>query len=410
MPRRARAFVLLKPRARNNQRRYEIVPNDHFKDDRLTFQLNVKVSAMQIIEMSAALAAFILIGAALWDAFETIVLPRRVRRMLRLARGVFNLTWSPWSWIARRIRSEARRETFLSIYGPLSLLVLLIVWAVFLVFGFGLLQWACGSALSTTDGSKGFGTDLYMSGTTFFTLGLGDVVPLSSLARLFTVTEAGIGFGFLALVIGYLPILYQSFSRREMNVSLLDARAGSPPTAGTLLVRHSEGCNPSEALTTFLRDWEVWSADILESHISYPTLAFFRSQHDNQSWVSSLTVILDTCALAIVGVDGIPVQQARLTFAIARHAAVDLSQVLDTRPKKDIPNRLSPDELARLRSALATARIPLREGEEADAKLAKLRQLYEPYVGALAELLNTPLPLWLPAKDSQDDWQSSPWE
>lgn len=365
---------------------------------------------MLIIQMLAALVALILIGTALWDAFETIVLPRRVRRLLRLARGVFNLTWSPWSWAAHRTRSEARRETLLSIYGPLALLVLLIVWAVFLVFGFGLLQWACGSALSTTDGGTGFATDLYMSGTTFFTLGLGDVVPLSRLARLLTVTEAGIGFGFLALVIGYLPILYQSFSRREMNVSLLDARAGSPPTAGTLLVRHSEGCNPTEALTTFLRDWEQWSADILESHLSYPTLAFFRSQHDNQSWVSSLTVILDTCALVMVGLDGIPAQQARLTFAIARHAAVDLSQVLDTRPMKDIPNRLPSDELARLRSALAAARIPLREGEDMDAKLAKLRTLYEPYVSALAELLYTPLPSWIPAKELQDDWQSSPWE
>ena len=133
---------------------------------------------------------------------------------------------------------------------------------------------------------------------------LGDVVPLSPLARVLTVAEAGIGFGFLALVIGYLPILYQSFSRREMNVSLLDARAGSPPTAGSLLVRHSEGSNPTEALTTFLHDWEIWSADILESHLSYPTLAFFRSQHDNQSWVSSLTVILDACALVLVGLDG----------------------------------------------------------------------------------------------------------
>jgi voltage-gated potassium channel Kch len=365
---------------------------------------------MHIIEVLAAIVAVTLIGVALWDAFETIVLPRRVRRLLRLARGVFNLTWSPWSWTARRMPSEARRETFLSIYGPLALLVLLIVWAAFLVFGFGLLQWACGSALSTTDGGRSFGTDLYMSGTTFFTLGLGDVVPLSPLARLLTVTEAGIGFGFLALVIGYLPILYQSFSRREMNVSLLDARAGSPPTAGTLLVRHSEGCNPTEALTVFLRDWEIWSADILESHLSYPTLAFFRSQHDNQSWVSSLTVILDACALVMVGLDGIPVQQARLTFAIARHAAVDLSQVLDTRPMKDIPNRLPPDELARLRAALTAAKIPLREGADADAKLVKLRQMYEPYVGALAQLLYTPLPPWLPAKDSQDDWQSSPWE
>ena len=365
---------------------------------------------MSIIKVFAASIAVTLIGVALWDAFETIVLPRRVRRMFRLARVAFNVTWTPWSWITRHIRNEARRESFLSFFGPLALLMLIIVWAVFLVFGFGLLQWACGSALTTTNGGSSFATDLYMSGTTFFTLGLGDVTPHSPMARLLTVAESGTGFGFLALVIGYLPILYQSFSRREVNVSLLDARAGSPPTAGTLLVRHSEGGNPIDALTTFFHDWELWSADILESHLSYPTLAFFRSQHDNQSWISALAVILDACALVMVGLDDVPVQQARLTFAIARHAAVDLSQVLGTHPKKEVPNRLPPDELARLRSALIAANIPLRAGDDADAKLAKLRQLYEPYIAAIADLLFSPVPPFLPALDAQDDWQASPWE
>ncbi|HBY94432.1 MAG TPA: two pore domain potassium channel family protein, partial [Chloroflexi bacterium] len=184
-----------------------------------------------------AIGALFLIAIVLWDTFETIVLPRRVTRQITLSRWFLRIIWRFWSAVARRMNvGRARedlssRETFLSFYGPLSLLLLLIFWAVTLITGFGALQWALGSLLNAPEGSLGFGVDVYMSGTTFFTLGLGDVVPVSSLARAITVVEAGTGFGFLALVIGYLPVLYQAFSRREMRVSLLDARAGSPPRA-----------------------------------------------------------------------------------------------------------------------------------------------------------------------------------
>ncbi|MGH2518036.1 MAG: potassium channel family protein, partial [Ktedonobacterales bacterium] len=272
----------------------------------------------------AAIFALVLIVTVLWDAFETIILPRRVRRRLRLTRVIYRLTWMPWSAFARRLRGV--RETALSLYGPLALLLLLAIWAVMLILGFGLLQWALGSRLISPVGHTTFGTDLYMSGTTFFTLGLGDVVPVSTPARAITVVESGTGFAFLALVIGYLPILYQAFSRREVVISLLDARAGSPPTAAELLRRNAERGSEA-ALTNLLADWERWSAELLESHLSYPSLGYFRSQHENQSWLASLTAILDVCALVLTGVEELPKLQARLTFAMARHAAVDLSQV-----------------------------------------------------------------------------------
>src|SRR5256885_11103790 len=131
-------------------------------------------------------------------------------------------------------------------------------------------------------GAPGFWSDVYMSGTTFFTLGLGDVVPRTALAKTLTVIEAGTGFAFLAAVIGYFPVIYQAFSRREVAISLLDARAGSPPSAAELLWRH-RGDPGAGALTELLRDWERWAADVLESHLSYPPLAYFRSQHYNES-------------------------------------------------------------------------------------------------------------------------------
>jgi hypothetical protein len=307
------------------------------------------------------------------------------------------------------MRPGKRRQTYLGFYGPLSLLLLLAVWAFALIVGFAGLQWAAGSPLSTGNGTATFRTDLYMSGTNFFTLGLGDVTPRTPLARLLTVAEAGMGFGFLAMVIGYFPMLYQAFSRREVNISLLDARAGSPPSAVELLRRYGHK-QSLDALTQLLRDWEFWSAELLESHLSYPVLAYFRSQHNNQSWLAALTTILDACAMMIVATEGAPAWQARLTFAMARHAVVDLAQVYDAPPRPPDPDRLPQGELSRLRSTLAQTGLPFCDVEASDKKLAALRRNYEPYVNSLAGHFMVTLPSWCRAAKALDNWQTTAWE
>ena len=354
---------------------------------------------------AAGVAIFLMV---LWDAFEAIILPRRVTRKFRLARLFYRSTWIIWKFVIGRMTSRKSREALLGFYGPLSLLVLVGVWAVGLVFGFGLMQYGAGSAVVLTGSESRFLTDIYLSGTTFFTLGLGDVIPRSGLARALVVMEAGFGFGFLAAVIGYLPFIYGSFSKREVNISLLDSRAGTPPTAGELLRRHSYA-HGQDALRVLLKDWELWCAELMESHLSYPVLAYFRSQHDNQSWIASLTAILDTCALVIVGIEGACEKQAELTFAIARHAVVDLSQVFGSAPTALPHDRLPAQELRRLRDILAQHGWKLHDGEEADRKLAEFRKMYEPYIFALASYLNQTLPPWIPMKKSKDNWQTTAW-
>jgi len=260
----------------------------------------------------------------------------------------------------------------------------------------------------TTGSQPSFETDIYLSGTTFFTLGLGDVVPHSGLSRALVVTEAGFGFGFLAAVIGYLPFIYGSFSKREVDISLLDSRAGTPPTAGELLRRHSYP-HGQDALAELLKDWERWSAELMESHLSYPVLAYFRSQHDNQSWIASLTAILDTSALVMVGIEGACEKQAELTFAIARHAVADLSQVFGTAPSSLPYERLPAEELRRIRDILAQHGLKLLDGDAADRRLLELRRMYEPYIHALAAYLNQTLPPWIPQKKGKDNWQTTAW-
>jgi len=343
-----------------------------------------------------------------WDAFEAIILPRRVTRKFRLTRFYFRSTWGVWKAVARTFSSRKRRESFLGFYGPISLLFLIGVWAIGLILSFGMMQYGAGSAVNLTGQTPSLYTDIYLSGTTFFTLGLGDVVPHSGIARFLVVAEAGFGFGFLAAVIGYLPFIYGAFAEREVEISLLDSRAGTPPTAGELFRRHSFP-NGQEALRSLLKDWELWSAQLMESHLSYPVLAYFRSQHDNQSWIASLTAILDTCALAIASIDEACAKQAELTFAISRHAVVDLSQVFSAAPSALPQDRLPPEELLRLRTKLTQLGLKLRDTPEADHKLIELRAMYEPYVYALANHLSQSLPPWIPVKKGKDNWQTTAW-
>ncbi|BDV44014.1 hypothetical protein GURASL_29370 [Geotalea uraniireducens] len=357
----------------------------------------------------AAIVGTALVLLVLWEGFETIILPRRVTRRFRLTRLFYRLTWLPWTTAVRRLAPARDRETYLSYFGPLSLFLLITVWAVTLIAGFALIYWANGSAIVGSDGSSGFFSDLYLSGTTFFTLGLGDVTPRTTLARTLTVTEAGMGFAFLAMIISYLPALNQSFSRREVSISLLDARAGSPPTAAELLRRHA-GEQGLQALQHLFHEWEGWAAEFLESHLSYPVLAYFRSQHDNQSWLAALTAVLDATALVMVGLEGACQRQARLTFAMARHAMADLSVVFRVTPREGEPDRLPAERLARLRDELAAAGLQLRRGSDADRELAELRRLYEPYLLALGRRLLITIPPWLADHRRSDNWQADPWD
>src|SRR6516164_5620944 len=213
-----------------------------------------------VLNPFAVLGGAILVAMVLWEVFETIVLPRRVTRQFRLTRLFYRSTWIPYAALAGLRKTRKKRDALLSYYGPLSLLLLLAFWAFGLMLGFALIQYGDGARFSGTLFPSHFGNALYLSGTTLFTLGLGDIAPASPVTRVVTVLEAGIGFGFLALVIGYLPVLYQAFSRREANISLLDARAGSPPTAFELLRRHAGmGEYGMDALTEVLHDWERWS-------------------------------------------------------------------------------------------------------------------------------------------------------
>ena len=353
------------------------------------------------MQVAGALLGLVLIFGVLRDAFETVILPRRVSGV-RLSKIFYRSTWKPWAAAARRMPPSDRRETFLSYYGPLSLLVLFVLWGVALIGGFALVLWGANyGPLNTFD-------NLYVSATNFTTLGLGDFTPHTELARFVTVVEAGVGFGFLAVVISYLPILYQSFSRREAAISVLDEWAGSPPSAAELF-RRASNAGAMDELQPLLNRWEEWTAELLESHLSYQVLSYFRSQHENESWVAALTAIMDLAAAWLATqVEG-ETWAARRVYAIGRHALGDLSQVLNAPPRFDAPDRLKDEDVATIHRDLSAAGVTVDLATFRE-RLTSLRRGYEPYAAALSHELVMELPPWLPEPGRKDNWETTAWE
>ncbi len=353
-----------------------------------------------------ALAVFVgllVLLVVLQDAFEVMLLPRRVQRRLRFVRLYFRQTWRLFAAFARNLPEGARREGLLSVYGPLAMVLLFGIWSLGLILAFGLLEWALHVG---TDKPLALLDAIYLSGVTFFTLGYGDLVPHTALARALAVGEAGIGLGFIAVVISYLPVLYQLFARREAHVILLDGRAGSPPTAGGMILRHASGGSLAQ-LDAVLGEWERWGAELLESQLSYPMLAFYRSQHDNQSWIAALACIMDTCALVLVGIEVLPPLQARMTFTMARQVLVQMAEAFAMRPEPySGGERLDAVGYGALEQVLVAGDVGWSVGDDSRETLAALRGTYEPLLAGLAAFLLVPLPGWLPHDDVDDHWSS----
>jgi Ion channel len=359
-----------------------------------------------MVAAAVAFSAVVLLGFTAQDAFEVMLLPRRVMRQLRFVSIFYRVTWSAWSALARRWPRRDHRDHLLSIFGPLSMVLLFSVWIAGLMVGFALLFWAIEMNAEAVPGPS-LGDQLYMSGTTFFTLGCGDMVPHTGLARVLSVLEAGTGLGFIAVVIGYLPVLYQLYSRREAAVIRLDGRSGSPPSALGLLQHHSGEDGPAQ-IATLLREWENWGSELLESHLSYPMLAYYRSQHSDQSWLAALAVIMDSCALILVGLDRVPPLQARMTFTMARQILVEMARSFHVAPSRYTGgDRLDHDAFVRLEHKLIGSGFSW-ETAEVEELLAALRATYEPLLDGLASHLLLSLPEWGVHDDPRDHWARGP--
>jgi len=353
------------------------------------------------------IAGALLVILMLLEIFLAFLVPQRVRRGPRIVRTVRDLGWTPWRWLGRRLPERAA-DTMLGLYGPLSLVVNLALWLLGMVIGYAALQWAGGSQLSPGSSVR-FGQDLYFSAATLVSSGTGSLSAQTGFARAVQVTDAGSGLLTLAIVIGYLPALFQAYSRRESTVSQLDARAGSPPSAGRLVTRAARhGGWP--AINAYLREWEGWTAELMETHLSYPILASYRSQHVRQSWLAALCTVLDSCALTVAAAPVGTVDAARYTFAIARHAVADLNYTFRTTPTPPPHDRLPTADLEQLIAELRAGGVEIEADLDTIAtRLDRMRALYEPYVNALALRLALTMPAWTAPESATDNWRTTEW-
>src|SRR6059058_1768326 len=297
------------------------------------------------------------------EFFVVFLLPRRVRRDPRIASGLGGLLWLPWRGLARRL-SPASADTLLGFFGPFALLFQLVVWTVGIMIGYSLLEWA------VVGGS--FGARLLSSSGVF----LSAEGPSGSTAgHVIGLLEAATGVGVVFIVIGYLPAVYAAFSRRETAVSQLATRAGSPPTAGIIL-HQAIGRQHWRELERELREWEAWAAELMETHLSYPLLGFYRSQHVNQNWLAALTAMVDVAAFVKATAPEEKVTAADVTYAIGRHALADLAlqHAVDRMPV----DRLSDEDFSRLYMIVDEATEDAVGPEEARRRLDELRAAYEP--------------------------------
>ncbi len=348
-----------------------------------------------------------LVVMMLSEIFVSFLLPRRVKRDPKLVRSVFAFGWRPWKRIAGTLPAQAE-DTMLGIYGPAGLLMNLVLWVMAMMLGYAALQWAGGSNLRPT-GPVTFGNDLFFSAATMASSGTAGLSAQDTFARTVQVIDAASGLAVIAIVIGYLPSLYQAFSRREATVSQLDARAGSPPSPARLIVRTTEhGGWP--ALNRYLSEWEGWVAELMETHLAYPVLAYFRSQHINQNWLSAMCTILDACTFTIAAAPADTADAARFTFAIARHAVADLSYSFHVTPQAPEVDRLPLSDLTKLLASLAENGVqPDTDAVTIAVRMARMRAIYEPQISALAERLDLGLPPWLATDSPTDNWRTTQW-
>jgi hypothetical protein len=338
--------------------------------------------------------ALVLVGGALVlavvdSAVRTFVLPRGV--VSTVTRAVFGSVLVVFRLITRPMRTYEARDRAMALYAPMSLVALVLVWVAMVIIGFAFLF----RALVFDDWALAF----EMSGSSFFTLGFVRP-PTGEGGWGFTLAfvEAATGLALLALLIAYLPTIYVAFSRRELAVTRMATRAGTPPSAVEMLIRyHAIGL--LEDLPSFWEDWESWFAEVGETHTTFAVLAFFRSPNPHRSWVTSAGAVLDAAALAQSTLDVPWSPQAglciRAGFLALRDVATLYRIPFDPDPAPDDGISIAHEEFLEAYERLAGAGVPVRTDREAAWRdFAGWRVNYDDVLLALAALTTAPYAPW----------------
>jgi hypothetical protein len=344
-------------------------------------------------EIIALLLGGIIILTTLNDVFQTAIVPRAVGRRLRMSYYVWRGAWNVWPSLAWNVAGgdAERREDLLALFAPAMLMLLPIMWGLFLIVGFGTIFWSLRYGLSPRGGN--FGDTAYFAGTSLTTLGFGDIVGRSGIARFVSIVAASTGLGLFSIITAYLFSLFGSFQARETFVVMLGARTGVPPSGVDLLTIAGHGGTRSN-LPTLMIEAQRWIAQVMESHLAYPVLAYFRSSHDYQSWIGTLGTLLDSATLVMTTIEAVDDGQARVLYDLGRHATHDLAGHLGVEWKGTAPGLEQP-EFERACTHLRDAGYRIDDAEAAWSRFSSLRGAYAPQLDALARFFAIPPLQWI---------------
>ena len=331
-----------------------------------------------------------------WDLFETIVVPRPTPGRLRVSRYVVRSSWRVFRAAGLR-RSGQARDTLLGLFAPAATLMLLVIWLAGMIVGYGLVLYGLRDQLSPHP--QDLGTAIYFAASSILTLGFGDIVATGPAARAVVVVASASGLGVVALVVTFLFSLYGSYQRREVQVVTLQAAAGAPPSAVTLLETYAQ-LDLVERLPGFFAEWERWAAEVLDTHVAYPLLGFFRSSHDNLSWISALGTVLDAACLVLTTTTEVARGEAELFRRVGSHLVEDITNLGFSSGVVDRSDASATTSLDRTAFDEACARLARAGYELASGDLAWLafeasRAAYAGRLEAMAAYWATPTNSWL---------------
>lgn len=360
--------------------------------------------AVVVLDVLSFLIGVVVVWLALADLFVSVVVPRPAYGRTGPISLIVRWGWRLWCLIGGRLLSIDKREGMLGSFAPLALLVGLATWVVMLIVGFGLMLWSLRLQIHPMPAD--LGTAIYFSAVSLLTIGFGDVVPAGGLARVVVLFEAGTGLGVVALTVSLLFSLYANFQKREVMVITLDALAGVPPS-GVVLLENSMRLDMMDHLSDVLDEWKVWAAEVLESHLAYPILNYFRSSHDNESWVSALGAVLDASTLLLTTVDEGARGPAKLMYEVGTHLVEDLSHFFNFPHEHEVG--VERFEFDQARETLAEAGYRLRPADEAWAQFAGKRERYAAPLNAMAAYWEIPPSRWIGDRYPIRHWQSGHW-
>jgi hypothetical protein len=341
----------------------------------------------ETLRLVASVGGAVLIVGMLSDAVATLIVTQGTSGLWRPTRLFYAATWRATRALAARL-SDRSGEYVLNVYPALSLLGLLVLWLAGLMIGWSLVYWGLDQRIG---GTRDWGTLVYYAGTSLVTPVFGSAH--GALIRMLTLLETLTGIVTIALMISYLPALYGAYSRREARLLTLDDPLGRRITPVRVIVLNAPGGDP-EMLYRGLGEWQMWTADVLESHVSYPMLALFRSQHPGQSWVTALGVVTDAAALASACVEGAQGREPYFLYRRGRRAIMEISSRLHVPEAATAETWLVEENFELAWRQLVEVGLPLRDKAEAWADLQRLRSTYGDQLERLIDFLVAPRGFW----------------